>query len=60
MRLPFPVAGRGGHSPHVRRHGLRRVSADSGVHVRGSARARFARHQALVDHPEDHLEFRRG
>eukprot|EP00969_Alexandrium_andersonii_P326864 14443742-Alexandrium_andersonii.AAC.1 len=37
MRLPFSVAGRGGHSPRIRRCGLCRASADPGVHVWGSA-----------------------
>eukprot|EP00969_Alexandrium_andersonii_P323207 14280944-Alexandrium_andersonii.AAC.1 len=61
MRPPLPVAGRGGHSPRVHRHGLRRVPAYPEVHVRGSVRARAARHYALVYGPEDHCsELRRS
>eukprot|EP00969_Alexandrium_andersonii_P012318 537425-Alexandrium_andersonii.AAC.1 len=45
--LPFSVAGRGGRSPRVRRRGLRRAPAGPAVHLRGSAQARAARHQAL-------------
>eukprot|EP00969_Alexandrium_andersonii_P001570 68809-Alexandrium_andersonii.AAC.1 len=52
MRLPLPAAGRWGHSPRIRRHGLCRVSAYSEVHMRGSVHAWAARHQALVYDPE--------